>query len=24
MFESPVKQNLQSPEGARRPVANYL
>jgi len=24
MFESPVKQNLQSPEGARRPAANYL
>ena len=23
MFESPVKQNLQSPEGARRPAANY-
>jgi len=23
MFESPVKQN-QSPEGARRPAANYL
>jgi len=24
MFESPVKQNLQSPDGARRPAANYL
>ena len=24
MFKSPVKQNLQSPEGARWPVANYL
>jgi len=23
MFESPVKQN-QSPEGTRRPAANYL
>jgi len=23
MFKSPVKQN-QSPEGARRPAANYL
>jgi len=24
MFESPVKQNLQLPEGARRLAANYL
>jgi len=23
-FKNPVKQNLQSPDGARRPTANYL